>query len=281
MTFSIVACDLEEQSWGVAVASKFPAVGAVVPWAQAEVGAVATQSFANTSFGPRGLAMMAAGSSAREALARLLEDDPDKELRQVGLVDAKGGSATFSGNGCFSWAGGINGKGYAIQGNILKSAHVVPSMEKAFLKTKGDLPKRLHAALLAGDRAGGDKRGRQSAAIYAVKPKGGYGGYLDRWIDYRVDDHADPVLRLGELLEMHELYFGKSTESDRVELTGKPLEQITSILTREGYLKKQKGFRNAFNEFIGNENFEERADPDAKWIDKPVLDYLVNKFKKG
>jgi len=280
MTFSIVACDLEEQTWGVAVASKFPAVGAVVPWAQASAGAVATQSFANTSFGPRGLVLMAKGLSASETLANLLEDDPDKVLRQVGLVDAKGGSATFSGSGCFAWAGGVIGKGYAIQGNILAGGKVVPAMERTFLKAKGSLPARLHAALLAGDRAGGDKRGRQSAAIYVVKPQGGYGGYLDRWLDYRVDDHIDPVPRLGELLEMHDLYFGKSDEKERLNLKGKALEQLTNILTREGYLKKENDFRAAFNEFIGNENFEERADPEARWIDKPVLNYLVRKFRK-
>jgi uncharacterized Ntn-hydrolase superfamily protein len=280
ITFSIVACDLEEQAWGVAVASKFPAVGAVVPWAQADAGAVATQSFANTSFGPRGLALMATGFSAQETLAGLLEDDPDKELRQVGLVDAMGGSATFSGRGCFPWAGGVTGKGYAIQGNILAGIKVVPAMERTFLKTKGNLPTRLHAALLAGDRAGGDKRGPQSAAIYVVKPKGGYGGYLDRWLDYRVDDHTDPVPRLGELLEMHDLYFGKSDEKERVNLKGKPLQQIIDILTQEGYLKKENDFRAAFNEFIGNENFEERANLEARWIDKPVLRYLVRKFSK-
>jgi len=280
MTFSITACDLEEQAWGVAVASKFPAVGAVVPWAQAGFGAVSTQSFANTSFGPRGLAMMATGLSAKETLSRLLEDDPDKELRQVGLVDAKGGSATFTGNGCHAWAGGVTGRGYAIQGNILKSRNVVPAMEKTFLNTTGSLPARLQAALLAGDRAGGDKRGRQSAAIFVVKPKGGYGGFTDRWIDYRVDDHENPVPRLGELLEMHELYFGKSNESDRTEINGKALKQLTDILSHEGYLKKEKDFRKAFNEFIGNENFEERADPEAKWIDNPVLQYLLKKFNK-
>jgi len=280
MTFSIVACDLEEQAWGVAVASKFPAVGAVVPWAQAGVGAVATQSFVNTSFGPHGLALMATGLSAQETLKRLLEEDPDKELRQVGLVDAMGGSATFSGTGCFAWAGGVSGRGYAIQGNILAGGNVVPAMEMAFLETKGNLPSRLHAALLAGDRAGGDKRGRQSAAIYVAKPKAGYGGYLDRWLDYRVDDHEDPVPRLGELLEMHELYFGKSAESDRVEITTNVQEQLTSILTQEGYLKNGKEFRAAFNEFIGNENFEERADSQATWIDAPVLTYLTRKFGK-
>ena len=280
MTFSIVACDLEDQAWGVAVASKFPAVGAVVPWAQAEVGALATQSFANTSFGPRGLALMATRLSAKETLARLLEDDTDKELRQVGLVDAKGGSATFSGSGCFAWAGGVTGKGYAIQGNILKSERVVPAMEDAFLKTKGSLPKRLHAALLAGDRAGGDRRGRQSAAVYVAKPKGGYGGYIDRWIDYRVDDHEDPVKRLGELLELHDLYFGKSPDHERAEIKVKVQEQLTEILKTAGYLKKGKSFKSAFNELIGNENFEERADPEANWIDKPVLKYLTKKYTK-
>jgi uncharacterized Ntn-hydrolase superfamily protein len=279
MTFSIVACDIEEHIWGVAVASKFPAVGAVVPWAQVEVGAVATQSFANTSFGPRGLALMGTGLSAQETLARLLEDDPDKELRQVGLVDAKGGSATFSGGSCFAWAGGVTGKGYAIQGNILASGKVVPTMERAFLKAKGKLSTRLYAALLAGDRAGGDKRGRQSAAIYVVKPKGGYGGYLDRWLDYRVDDHEDPVPRLGELLEMHDLYFGKSPESERVRLGGDALKQITDVLRQQGYLKQGKRFQDAFNEFISNENFEERADREAAWIDGPVLKYLVKKFE--
>ena len=278
MTFSIVACDLEEQAWGVAVASKFPAVGAVVPWARAEAGAVATQSFANTSYGPRGLELMGQGVSAGETLAALLQDDRDRELRQAGFVDAKGNAVTYTGEGCFPWAGGVAGKGYAIQGNILKSAKVVPAMEKAFLKTKGNLPKRLYAALLAGDRAGGDKRGRQSAAIYVAKPKAGYGGFVDRWIDYRVDDHDSPVRRLGDLLEMHELYFGKSPEDERTPLRGKALKKITDILVQARYLKKGRNFQDAFNEFIGNENFEERADPEAKWIDRPVLKYLVKKF---
>jgi uncharacterized Ntn-hydrolase superfamily protein len=279
MTFSIVACDLGEKSWGIAVASKFPAVGAVVPWAQANAGAVATQSFANTSFGPRGLEMMANGISADEALAKLLMDDSDRELRQAGLVDSLGNAKTFTGNGCFPWAGGVTGKGYAIQGNILAGPQVVPAMEKKFLAFKGELPSRLYAALMAGDHAGGDKRGRQSAAIYVVKPNGGYGGFTDRWIDYRVDDHEDPVLRLGELLEMHDLYFGKSPESERLPLKGKSLEQISAILKRAGYLKRNTAFQDAFNALMGNENFEERADPNGQWIDKPVMRYLLKKFK--
>lgn len=278
MTFSIVACDLKEKTWGVAVASKFPAVGAVVPWAQAGIGAVATQSFANTSFGPRGLELLASGLSAKKTLETLLQDDAEREHRQVGIVDMKGNAATFTGSVCFDWAGGVTGKGYAIQGNILAGPKVVPAMEKKFLSTKGDLPARLYAALLAGDRAGGDRRGRQSAAIYVVKPNGGYGGFIDRWLDYRVDDHLDPVPRLGELLELHQLYFSKSPQTERALIKGKVLDQIAGILASQGYLKRNVEFLDAFNAFIGNENFEERADPNGTWIDKPVLKYLAKKF---
>ena len=283
-TFSIVACDLEEKSWGVAVASKFPAVGAVVPWAQAGVGAVATQSFANTSFGPRGLEMLASGIPAEDTLSRLLADDPDREHRQVGIVDANGGAATFTGKVCNAWAGGVVGFGFAIQGNILSGDHVVPAMRKTFLEEKGELPGRLYKALLAGDQAGGDRRGRQSAAIYVVKPKGGYGGFIDRWIDYRVDDHYDPVLRLGELLELHELYFGKSPESERLVLTGETLIQLQKIMAHKGYYQGEahaqldEVTRIALNAFIGNENFEERCNTQDGWIDQPVFDYILRKY---
>ena len=279
MTFSIVAHDSDDKAWGVAVASKFPAVGAVVPFATAGAGAVATQSFANTSFGPRGLEMMSKGISAEDALAQLLSNDPDKELRQVGLVDAEGRAATFTGSGCFAWAGGVTGVGYACQGNVLAGEKVVKALEQGFLDAKGDLPSRLFAALLAGDRTGGDRRGRQSAAIYVVKAGAGYAGFNDRWMDYRVDDHEDPVSKLGELIEMHRLYFGKSGESQRVDLAGDALAEVTNILTKHGYLNDKTEFRDAFYSFIGNENFEERADPEGKWIDKPVLEYLMKKFK--
>jgi uncharacterized Ntn-hydrolase superfamily protein len=283
-TFSIVACDLVENCWGVAVASKFPAVGAVVPWARAGAGAIATQSFANTSFGTNGLEMLADGISAQETLSRLLSDDPEREHRQVGIVDAAGSSVTFTGRDCFAWAGGVTGAGYAIQGNILAGTQVVPAMQKAFLDINGDLPRRLFSALLAGDRAGGDRRGRQSAAIYVVKPNGGYGGYIDRWIDYRVDDHPDPVQRLGELLALHTLYFGNSPESERLTLTGATLMQLQGIIARLGYYpgpvhgQLDEPTRAALNAFIGNENFEERCNTQAGWIDKPIYAYLVNKF---
>ncbi len=285
MTFSIVAYDAAESAWGVAVASKFPAVGAVVPWAQAECGAVATQSFANTAFGPLGLELMGAGGlNAESALAKLLADDSQPESRQVGLVDAKGGSATFSGADCFDWAGGVTGPGYAIQGNILAGSEVVEKMESAFLGAQGNLAGRLYAALLAGDRAGGDRRGRQSAAILVVKARGGYGGFNDRMIDYRIDDDPDPVLRLGNLLELHSLYFGKSPESERVVLSGEPLIKIQAMLHRLGYLAQEPNglydelTKAAFSAFIGNENFEERCDPSLGWVDAPVLDFILRKF---
>lgn len=285
-TFSIVACDLATQAWGVAVASKFPAVGAVVPWARAEMGAVATQSYANTSYGPRGLEMMGQGLSAEETLAKLLADDEERELRQVGLVDAAGKAATFTGADCHDWAGGLTGPGYAIQGNILTGENVVTAMQNAFLQTAGSLAARLYAALYAGDRAGGDRRGRQSASIYVAKPKGGYGGFIDRWIDYRVDDHPDPVPRLGELLELHELFFGESDTKDRAAIEGKTLQQLQQILIREGYLRGDFGTvydqqtRKALEAFTGNENFEERCDLEAGWIDQPVLDYIFKKFNR-
>ncbi|MCF6277810.1 MAG: DUF1028 domain-containing protein [Anaerolineales bacterium] len=284
-TFSIAACDLDARSWGVAVASKFPAVGAAVPWVQAEAGAVATQSYANTSFGPNGLAMMAEGLSAEATLEKLLSADPERETRQVGLVDAQGRAVTFTGKKCHAWAGGLTGPGYAIQGNILTGADVVQAMETAFRETAGELPARLYAALYAGDRIGGDKRGRQSAAIYVAKPQGGYGGFLDRWIDYRVDDHIDPVPRLGELLELHTLYFGSSPESERVWLRDDVLRNMQRIMADLGYYQPEIHGKyddvtaEALRAFLGNENFEERGNANEGWIDQPVLDYLLKKFK--
>ena len=229
---------------------------------------------------------MATGLSADETLQRLLEDDPEKDLRQLGLVDAQGRSATYSGKGCYAWAGGIAGHGYAVQGNILAGKKVVVAMEKGFLKAAGDLPTRLHAALLAGDRAGGDRRGRQSAALYAVKARAGYGGYNDRWLDYRVDDHADPVPRLGELLEMHQLYFGKSPESRARRPAGRRARRLQAILRKLDYLKAEPtgdydlATQRALRAFVGNENFEERCDTAKGWMDKPVLEYIFRKFDK-
>jgi uncharacterized Ntn-hydrolase superfamily protein len=202
VTFSIVAVDLEKGDWGIAVASKFPAVGAVVPWAKAGVGAVATQSWANTSFGPDGLDLMAAGISATEALDRLLAADDGLEDRQVGFVDTEGRAATFTGAKCTEWAGGLTGEGFAAQGNILAGEQVVAELARAFTETGGDLCDRLLAALVAGDAAGGDKRGRQSAALLVVREGGGYEGRNDRYIDLRVDDRADPLNELVRLFQV-------------------------------------------------------------------------------
>ncbi len=285
-TFSIVAYDNQNQTWGIAVASKFPAAGAVVPWALAGRGAIATQAFANTSFGPNGLELLGQGLSAEKTLAQLLESDEGREARQVGIVDSEGRAATFTGKECTDWAGGVSGPGYAIQGNTLSNDQVVPAMQAAFLSLDGNIIDRLQAALLAGDRAGGDKRGRQSAALLVVKDQGGYGGYNDRMLDYRVDDDSDPVSKLGELIYLHRLHFGKSPTNERIQLQGAQLLAIQKIMNQLGYLKIPSSgsydlaTREALRSFTGNENFEERCDPSAGWIDAPIYDYLLGKFGK-
>ncbi len=206
-TFSIAGRDSVTGELGVAVASRFFAVGAVVPWAQAGVGAVATQSFMNTSFGPRGLELLAQGLHPDEVLRVLLRHDDDPLRRQVGLVAADGQSASHTGSNCLAWAGGRTGKNYAIQGNILTGESVVTAMEHAFLQTPGTLADRLYAALAAGDGAGGDSRGKQSAAMLVVKSGAGYGGYTDRAIDIRVDDHPEPFVELKRLLDYAQMNY--------------------------------------------------------------------------
>ena len=206
-TFSIVAQDSATGELGVAVASRFFAVGSVVPWAKSGVGAVATQAYANTTFGPVGLKLMAAGLSPKAALDSMLKMDTDPGRRQVGIVAADGKSVTYSGDSCSPWAGGRSGPGYAIQGNILTGESVVLDMEKTFLNASGTLADRMYAALLAGDSAGGDSRGKQSAALIVVKKGAGYGGYNDRAIDIRVDDNPDPFTELGRLLKIAEMNY--------------------------------------------------------------------------
>jgi uncharacterized Ntn-hydrolase superfamily protein len=202
VTFSIVAADPDVGDWGIAVASRFPCVGAVVPWAKAGVGAVATQSWANTALGPEGLGLMGEGAAAEEALRRLLDEDEGREDRQVGFVDAAGRAATFTGSRCMAWAGGATGPGFAAQGNILVGEPVVAELARAYAATEGDLCDRLLAALLAGDAAGGDRRGRQSAALLVVREGGGYEGRNDRYIDLRVDDHPQAPHELARLFEV-------------------------------------------------------------------------------
>lgn len=206
-TFSIVGYDPNSGDLGIAVQSKFFAVGAVVPWAEAGVGAVATQSWANTTYGPRGLELLKIGLSAQQTLDHLLRDDSGRETRQVGIVDASGNVANHTGEECHDWAGAISGKNYTAQGNILAGEDVVKAMGKTFEETEGELADKLIAALSAGQEKGGDKRGQQSAALLVVRKNGGYGGFNDRYIDLRVDDAEEPIQELHRLLDIHKKFF--------------------------------------------------------------------------
>ena len=208
-TFSIVAYDPDTKELGVAVQSKFIAVGSVVPWAKAGVGAVATQSYANTTYGPKALDLMSQGVEPEKVMSLLTDIDRKAADRQVGLVDAKGRSATFTGDRCNAWAGGIKGENFACQGNILAGEDVVKNMAKSFQESKGDLGERLIAALAAGQEAGGDSRGMQSAALLIVRDGWGYGGFNDRYRDLRVDDHAEPIKELKRVYDLHREIFPK------------------------------------------------------------------------
>ena len=233
MTFSIVALDAATGDLGVAVASKFPCVGAVVPWARAGVGAVATQSWANTDFGPDGLRLMSGGLPADAALDAVLEPDADREERQVGFVDANGGAASFTGANCMDWAGGRTGDGFAVQGNILASADVVAALAETYARTQGDLCDRLLAALLAGDAAGGDRRGKQSAALLVVREAGGYEGRNDRYIDLRVDDHPDAPTELARLFTVWDTTMLIRTD-EPLEATPELVEELQRRLAAVG-----------------------------------------------
>ena len=202
-TFSIVGYDAETGDLGIAVQSKFFAVGSVVPWAEAGVGAIATQSWANTTYGPNGLKLLKSGLSAQQSLERLIAEDPGRATRQVGIVDATGNVANYTGDDCNEWAGAASGKHYTAQGNILAGEDVVKAMGKAFEDTEGELADKLMAALFAGQERGGDTRGQQSAALLVVREQGGYGGFNDRYIDLRVDDAEKPIEELQRLLKIH------------------------------------------------------------------------------
>jgi uncharacterized Ntn-hydrolase superfamily protein len=270
MTFSIVARSAEGDRWGIAVASKFLAAGAVVPGVCAPLGAIATQSFANLRYLPDGFALLAEGRSAQDALSSLAAADDGRDQRQAGIVDGQGGAATFTGSDCMPWAGGITGPGYAIQGNILTGPEVVAAMEAAFIAsdTEEPLADRLHAALLAGDRAGGDSRGRQSAAILVGGVGAGYGGGSDIAVDLRVDDHPDPVVELGRLLGIHDLLFGKPTVSWPLE--AETADRLRQALDTLGY--DDPDLERALERAAGVENLEERLLPGA--VDPVVLAHL-------
>ncbi len=272
-TFSIVGRDPVTGEMGIAVQSKFLSVGSVVPWAAADAGAIATQSYANTSFGSSGLELLRQGLSAEETLARLLENDPGREQRQVGIVDREGRSATFTGRDCLHWAGGLTGPNFAAQGNILVSAETVEAMARTFQETSGDLAHRLTEALDAGQQAGGDSRGRQSAALYIVKVAGGYGGLNDRYIDLRVDDHPEPILELKRILGIWRMLFEKPDPGSMLKLEGDLLAEVSNYLTQMNYLDQGVTFDDAWRRFVGTENFEER-DIRQGYIDPAILEWL-------
>jgi len=268
-TFSIVGFDPETGDLGVAVASKFVAVGALVPWAKARVGAIATQALANVSYGPRGLDLLAKGHSAKQVLAMLLEDDPRREDRQVGVVDSRGEAAAFTGKNCYPYAGHVVGDFFAAQGNILAGPEVVEAMARAFETTKGELVDKLLAALEAGDKAGGDRRGKQSAAILVVREGEGYGGYTDRYVDLRVDDHPEPVRELRRIFRIWELtLLQREDPSDVVEKSA-VAEKVQLALKKAGFYKGEVTGRwddeteKAFTEWAMINNFENKLRSDG------------------
>ena len=267
-TYSIVACDLEAGRWGVAVQSRFLAVGAVVSSAEAQVGAVATQAYANPSYGREGLRLLGEGLSAEETVARLTGADEGRDQRQLGIVDSRGGAATFTGPDCDDWAGGRTGPSYAAQGNILVTAETVDALAETFEETAGrPLAERLIECLAAAQAAGGDRRGQQSAALLVVERGGGYAGLSDILVDLRVDDHPTPIEELGRLYGIHQELFGRTPQENWIEVDAALAEELGVRLARLGY---DEELAEAFMRWSGSENLEERVDGIAR-IDPVVL----------
>ena len=265
-TFSIVGCDLEAKQWGVAVQSKFLAVGSVVPWAEPEVGAIATQAYANPSYGPNGLSLLREGLGASEVVERLTAEDEGRDQRQVGIVDAKGGSASWTGPNCNEWAGHLTGPCYAAQGNILVGEETVAALAKTF-EASPQLPlvRRLLECLAAAQAAGGDRRGQQSASILVVERNGGYAGLSDILVDLRVDDHERPIQELRRIYGIHRRLFEVSPREDWLPLEGELRAEVDERLAGLGY--------DSLEAWAGVENLEERVDG-ADAIDPVVLDAL-------
>ena len=264
-TYSIVGCDLDAGQWGVAVQSKFLAVGSIVPWAEPGAGAVATQSYANPRYGPDGLALLREGRSASDVVDALTSADDGRDERQVGIVDARGGSATFTGTGCHAWAGGRTGPCYAAQGNILVSGRTVDALAETFERSSGRLADRLLAALAAAQAAGGDRRGQQSSALLVVEKDGGYAGLTDVVVDLRVDDHQHPVDELRRVFEIHDLLFGKTPREDWLDVDDVLRAELRERLSALGYERLE--------DWAGVENLEERVDGEDA-VDPVVLQRL-------
>jgi uncharacterized Ntn-hydrolase superfamily protein len=270
-TYSIAACDLERGQWGVATQSKFLAVGSVVPWAEPGIGAIATQAYANPRYGPDGLALLRQGLDATEVVARLTTADDGRDHRQVGVVDGRGGSATYTGTECLDWAGGIAEAGFAAQGNILVSEATVAAIADAFRSsTASPLAERLVGALAAAQAAGGDRRGQQSAALLVVERDGGYAGLSDVLVDLRVDDHPAPIDELERLYAAHQLLFGTTPREAWLEVDTPLAAELTERLTALGY---DGALATALATWAATENLEERVDG-AERIDPVVLEEL-------
>jgi len=257
-TYSLVACDLGRGEWGVAVQSKFLAVGAGVPWAEPEVGALATQALANLRYGPDGMALLREGASAVEVVRRLTEADEGRDERQLGVVDGNGQAATYTGSACLDWAGGVTGEGYAAQGNILVSQETVTALAETFGASSGALAERLLEALAAAQQAGGDRRGQQSAALLVVRKDGGYMGTSDVLVDLRVDDHEAPIEELERIYGLHDLLFGETPKEEWLEVDERLVAELRERLDRLGY--ERKALPEAFEAWADTENFEERVD---------------------
>ena len=265
-TYSICACDLAAGQWGVATQSKFLAVGSVVPWAAPHVGAIATQSYANPRYGPEGLELLREGFSAEDVVERLTAADGERALRQLGIVDGEGRAATFTGEECHAWAGGRTGSGYAAQGNILVSGDTVDALAQTFEATGGgSLAERLLDCLDAAEAAGGDSRGRQSAALLVVERDGGYAGLSDTLVDLRVDDHPDPLVELRRIHRLHDLLFGTTPRQDWIPVDDVLRAELAERLARAG--------QPSLAAWAGVENLEERVEGDDA-IDPVVLERL-------
>jgi len=270
-TYSIAACDLEAGQWGVATQSKFLGVGSVVPWAEPQVGAIATQAWANPRYGPDGLALLREGLSADEVVERLTSADDGRDHRQLGVVDEKGGSASFSGAECMDWAGGRTGPCYAAQGNILVSAETVDAIAETFeLTASKPLAERLLDCMDAAQKAGGDRRGQQSAALLVVKRDGGYAGLSDSVVDLRVDEHERPLQELRRIHVMHQAIFGETPREEWLEVDDALGQELRERLGRLGY---DGDLGESFFAWAGKENLEERVDGIER-VDPVVLEEL-------
>ena len=269
-TYSIVAVDLEAGQWGVAVQSKFLAVGSVVPWAEPHVGAVATQAYANPRYGPEGLALLREGHSAQEVVDRLTQADEGRDHRQLGVVDAKGSAATYTGKECMDWAGGRVGEGYAAQGNILVSAETVDALAETFEESTGPLAERLIDCLAAAQAAGGDSRGQQSSALLIVEKDGGYAQMSDVVVELRVEDHERPIEELRRIYVLHDEIFGVTPRDKWLDVDDALAAELRERLVKLGY---DGDLTEAFPSWAGKENFEDRVDGTAQ-IDPVVLEAL-------